>query len=161
MLMRWPRAGCVGSTRGQPPRSRSVAANDEQGRLASCKYILRPPLANDRLTIIDEDHVRLDFKKPWSDTGPQQRRARSRKRPGNGLQSLIAAPGLLASTFPPPIDLPVGPAPSPHRRWPAHALEAGAVLAVVRVFVDLPSGQVIWEYARTIHIHGTRAKQCP
>ena len=32
-----------------------------------CKYILRPPLANDRLTIIDDDHVRLDFKKPWSD----------------------------------------------------------------------------------------------
>jgi hypothetical protein len=28
---------------------------------------IRPPLANDRLTIIDEDHVRLDFKKPWSD----------------------------------------------------------------------------------------------
>jgi hypothetical protein len=32
-----------------------------------CKYILRPPLANDRLTIIDDAHVRLDFKKPWSD----------------------------------------------------------------------------------------------
>ena len=44
-----------------------VAANDEQGRLALCKYILRPPLANERLTIIDDDHVRLDFKKPWSD----------------------------------------------------------------------------------------------
>jgi len=44
-----------------------VAANDVQGRLALCKYILRPPLANDRLTIIDDDHVRLDFKKPWSD----------------------------------------------------------------------------------------------
>jgi hypothetical protein len=44
-----------------------VAANDEQGRLALCKYILRPPLANDRLTIIDGDHVRLAFKKPWSD----------------------------------------------------------------------------------------------
>jgi hypothetical protein len=46
-----------------------VAANDEQGRLALCKYILRPPLANDRLTIIDEDHVRLDFKKPWVTAG--------------------------------------------------------------------------------------------
>ena len=44
-----------------------VAANDKQGRLALCRYILRPPLANDRLTIIDDDHVRLDFKKPWSD----------------------------------------------------------------------------------------------
>jgi hypothetical protein len=44
-----------------------VAANDAQGRLALCKYVLRPPLANDRLAIIDDDHVRLDFKKPWSD----------------------------------------------------------------------------------------------
>jgi len=44
-----------------------VAANDEQGRLALCKYILRPPLANDRLKIVDDSHVRLDFKKPWSD----------------------------------------------------------------------------------------------
>ena len=44
-----------------------VAANDKQGRLALCKYVLRPPLANDRLAIIDADHVRLDFKKPWSD----------------------------------------------------------------------------------------------
>jgi len=44
-----------------------VAANDKQGRLALCRYILRPPPANDRLTIVDDDHVRLDFKKPWSD----------------------------------------------------------------------------------------------
>ena len=44
-----------------------VAANDEQGRLALCKYILRPPLANDRLKILDDKVVRLEFKKPWSD----------------------------------------------------------------------------------------------
>ena len=44
-----------------------VGANDEQGRLALCKYILRPPLANERLTIVDDEHVRLNFKKPWSD----------------------------------------------------------------------------------------------
>lgn len=44
-----------------------VAANDEQGRLALCKYILRPPLANDRLKILDDQVVRLDFKKAWSD----------------------------------------------------------------------------------------------
>ena len=41
-----------------------VAANDEQGRLALCKYILRPPLANDRLKILDDSVVRLEFKKP-------------------------------------------------------------------------------------------------
>jgi hypothetical protein len=44
-----------------------VAANDEQGRLALCKYVLRPPLANDRLKILDDNLVRLELKKPWSD----------------------------------------------------------------------------------------------
>jgi hypothetical protein len=44
-----------------------VAANDMQGRLTLCKYILRPPLANDHLKILDYETVRLDFKKPWSD----------------------------------------------------------------------------------------------
>jgi len=28
---------------------------------------LRPPLANDRLSLLDDGNVRLDFKKPWSD----------------------------------------------------------------------------------------------
>ena len=32
-----------------------------------CKYILRPPLANDRLKILDDGNVRLEFKRPWSD----------------------------------------------------------------------------------------------
>jgi hypothetical protein len=44
-----------------------VAANDKQGRLTLCKYILRPPLANDRLKILDDGTVKLEFKKPWSD----------------------------------------------------------------------------------------------
>ena len=44
-----------------------VAGTDEPGRLALCKYILRPPLANDRLKILDDQVVRLDFKKPWAD----------------------------------------------------------------------------------------------
>ena len=44
-----------------------VAANDKQDRLTLCKYILRPPLANDRLKLLDDGDVRLDFKKPWSD----------------------------------------------------------------------------------------------
>jgi Putative transposase len=44
-----------------------VAANDKQGRLTLCRYILRPPLANHWLRIVDDSHVRVDFKKPWSD----------------------------------------------------------------------------------------------
>ena len=44
-----------------------IAANDKQGRLTLCKYILRPPFANDRLKILDDGNVKLEFKKPWSD----------------------------------------------------------------------------------------------
>ena len=44
-----------------------VAANDKPGRVTLCRYILRPPLANDRLHILPDGGVRLDFKKPWSD----------------------------------------------------------------------------------------------
>jgi hypothetical protein len=44
-----------------------VAANDKHGRVTLCKYILRPPLANDRLKILDDGNVKLEFKKPWSD----------------------------------------------------------------------------------------------
>jgi len=46
-----------------------VAANDNQGRLTLCKYILRPPLANDRLKILDDDNVKLEFKKLPRQTG--------------------------------------------------------------------------------------------
>src|SRR5450759_5498041 len=44
-----------------------VAANDKKGRENLCKYILRPPLANDRLKILDDGNVRLELKRPWSD----------------------------------------------------------------------------------------------
>jgi len=44
-----------------------VAANDKKGRETLCKYILRPPLANDRLKILDDGDVRLEFKRPRSD----------------------------------------------------------------------------------------------
>jgi len=38
-----------------------VAANDKKGRENLCKYNLRPPLANDRLHILPDEIVRLDF----------------------------------------------------------------------------------------------------
>jgi hypothetical protein len=44
-----------------------VAANDKKGRETLCKYILRPPLANDRLHILPDGNVRLEFKRAWSD----------------------------------------------------------------------------------------------
>jgi hypothetical protein len=44
-----------------------VAANDKPGRETLCRYILRPPLANDRLHILPDGNVKLEFKRPWSD----------------------------------------------------------------------------------------------
>jgi hypothetical protein len=44
-----------------------VAANDKAGRETLCRYILRPPLANERLHILPDGNVRLEFKRPWSD----------------------------------------------------------------------------------------------
>jgi hypothetical protein len=51
-------------TPATPRASRSPVANDKQGRVTLCKYILRPPLANDRLKILHDGVVRLEFKKP-------------------------------------------------------------------------------------------------
>jgi hypothetical protein len=44
-----------------------VAANDKPGREILCRYILRPPLANDRLQVLPDGRVQLSFKRPWSD----------------------------------------------------------------------------------------------
>lgn len=41
--------------------------HDKQGRERLCRYILRPPLANERLSILEDGKVRLGFKRPWSD----------------------------------------------------------------------------------------------
>jgi hypothetical protein len=38
-----------------------VAGNDKPGRERLCRYILRPPLANDRLKPLDDGDVHLDF----------------------------------------------------------------------------------------------------
>lgn len=56
----------VASTCTRPLKS-PPTANDQQGRRSLCKYILRPPLANDRLKILDDGNVRSELKKPWSD----------------------------------------------------------------------------------------------
>ena len=44
-----------------------VAAQDNKGREALCRYVLRPPLANDRLERLANGRVRLSFKRPWRD----------------------------------------------------------------------------------------------
>jgi hypothetical protein len=52
------------------PNATPVATNDKDGRERLCRYIWRPPLANDRLKVLDNGDVHLDFKRPWSDGTP-------------------------------------------------------------------------------------------
>lgn len=42
--------------------------NDKQGREHLCRYVLRPPIANDRLHLLPGNKVELAFKRPWSDS---------------------------------------------------------------------------------------------
>ena len=44
-----------------------IAAKDKKGRENLRKYILRQPLSNDWLKILDDGTVRLGFKRPRSD----------------------------------------------------------------------------------------------
>jgi hypothetical protein len=67
-----------------------VAPNDKQGREMLCRYILRPPLANERLHLPGDGTVTVEFKRPWSD----------------GTRSIALAPQALlarmAALVPPP-----------------------------------------------------------
>ena len=47
--------------------ARRVAPNDKQGREMLCRYILRPPLANERIRLMPDGSVTVEFKRPWSD----------------------------------------------------------------------------------------------
>jgi hypothetical protein len=45
----------------------TAAADDAAGREALCKYILRPPLAQERLHLLDDGLVRITLKRAFSD----------------------------------------------------------------------------------------------
>jgi hypothetical protein len=45
----------------------TAKAGDATGREALCKYVLRPPIAQERVRLIADDLVRLELKKPFSD----------------------------------------------------------------------------------------------
>jgi Putative transposase len=44
-----------------------VAARDRAGVQRLCRYVLRPPLAQERLRLRDDGRVQLDLKTPWHD----------------------------------------------------------------------------------------------
>ena len=43
-----------------------AAANDTQAKATLCRYIVRPPIANDRLTVLADGRVQLRLKRAWS-----------------------------------------------------------------------------------------------
>jgi Putative transposase len=47
--------------------ARRVARNDKQGKGMLCRYILRPPLVNERLYLLADGRVTVELKRPWSD----------------------------------------------------------------------------------------------
>jgi Putative transposase/Transposase zinc-binding domain len=53
-----------------------VGAHDRTGREALCKYVLRPPIASERVLLLDNGLVRIELKRPFSD-GSRRRRSRS------------------------------------------------------------------------------------
>lgn len=44
-----------------------AAAHDRAGRERLCRYVLRPPLANDHLHLLPDGSVQVELKRPWSD----------------------------------------------------------------------------------------------
>jgi hypothetical protein len=47
--------------------ARAIAARDRQQLEQLCRYLCRPPIAQDRLELCDDDRVRYTMKKPWRD----------------------------------------------------------------------------------------------
>ena len=44
-----------------------IAANDRRGLERLCRYVIRPPLASGRLSLLDAQTVSFALKTPWSD----------------------------------------------------------------------------------------------
>ncbi len=67
------------STRRQRPphgfdlhATRRVSRDDRGGLERLCNYIFKPPLAHDRLELLDDGRVRLRFTRPWSNGASHQ-----------------------------------------------------------------------------------------
>ena len=77
----------------------AIGARDSAGRERLCRYLLRPPLSDERLTRLDDGRVELALKTPWRDGTialrftPEQFVAR--------LAALIPGPGKNLIRYPP------------------------------------------------------------
>ena len=52
--------------------TRKVSKEDRKGLERLCNYILKPPLAHDRLEQLDDGRIRLRFTRPWSNGASHQ-----------------------------------------------------------------------------------------
>ena len=66
----------------------TASADDARAREALCKYVLRPPLAQERLRLLDDGLVRIELKRPFSDGT-----ARTECRCASGYEGLGRAGG--------------------------------------------------------------------
>ncbi len=58
---------CAGSEGYTLHAGVSFRASDRTGLERLCRYVLRPPVATGRVERLDDDHVRVGFKRAWSD----------------------------------------------------------------------------------------------
>ena len=63
-------------------KTHAGAAVDNEGRARLLPYVLRPPLAQDRLAVLPDHRVRLTLKRPWSDGDGRGAAAWGRGRAG-------------------------------------------------------------------------------
>ncbi len=65
----WPSAGpCQADANGFSLHARLVIPAGQRGRLEQvCRYLLRPPVAGERLRVTGEGHVCLSLAHPWRD----------------------------------------------------------------------------------------------
>jgi hypothetical protein len=59
-----------------------AGAVDDDARARLLRYVLRPPLAQERLTVLPDHRVRLTLKRPWSDGDGRGAAAWGRGRAG-------------------------------------------------------------------------------
>jgi hypothetical protein len=60
-------AACSNLTRFDVPAARAIAARDRSRLEQLCRYLCRPPIAQQRLELCADGLVRYTMKKPWRD----------------------------------------------------------------------------------------------
>jgi hypothetical protein len=90
----------------------AVPATDRARLEQLCRYLLRPPVAQDRLRRLDDDHILLTLKTPWAD----------------GTRHLLCAPmelleKLAALTPRPRIPSPFARSSTASPSWPCHWID--------------------------------------